>query len=117
MALRSANQYPQVDFIELDHPATQKVKVQAVGTDQPENMQFVQIDYTEKSLEDVLGENEDSGTLFIAQGLLMYLPEQDVRALFESMKTVAPNCRNLIFTYLPEAQKSESLNGKNVVGD
>jgi len=109
LALRLALQYPEVVFIELDHPATQQVKVAAVGQDQPENMQFLSVDFTEKKLTDVLESDETTGTLFIAEGLLMYLTEQEVHELLQSLQTVAPNSRSLIFTYLPAGEQSQTL--------
>jgi methyltransferase (TIGR00027 family) len=105
LALRLAEQYPGVEFIELDHPATQRVKVQAVGADQPENLQFIPVDFTKQRLEDVLDVDDDSGTLFVVEGVLMYLSEADVGALFWALKQIAPGTRSLIFTYLVAAEK------------
>lgn len=109
LALRLALKYPEVEFIELDHPATQQVKVAAVGQDQPENMQFFSVDFTEKKLTDVLESDDTTGTLFIAEGLLMYLAEQEVHELLQALQTISPTCRSLIFTYLPAGGQSETF--------
>lgn len=109
LVLRLASQYPDIEFIEVDHPATQRVKQHAVGNHQRANVKFVPIDYTTHALVDVLETNNSTGTLFIAEGLLMYLSEQEVRTLFQSLKQLSPHHRSLIFTYLPDETRSETL--------
>ncbi len=99
LALRLAEKYPDVEFIELDHPATQKVKVCSVADAKPKNMQFISIDYQQSKLEDVLESKKDEETLYIAEGLLMYLSEADVKSMFRMMTRISPGKRKIIFSY------------------
>jgi methyltransferase (TIGR00027 family) len=107
LALRLAKKYPEVEFIELDHPATQEVKVRSVEDDKPKNMQFISIDYQQNKLEDVLETKKDEGTLYIAEGLLMYLSEMEVKSMFKMMTRISPDKRKIIFSYHTPAKNKK----------
>lgn len=87
LAFRLSRDYPSANFIELDHPATQKVKAQLVRRDgmaRP-NLAFHPLDLTR--LEDgtspfpARAYRTEARTLFIAEGLLMYLTSAEVDRL------------------------------------
>ena len=88
LALRLHREFPAVIFIECDHPATQRVKQQALqahGLPQS-NLQFLPLDFSHQSLDDRLSAFPkylpDAATLFIAEGLLMYLKADKVDKIF-----------------------------------
>jgi methyltransferase (TIGR00027 family) len=114
LALRLHRSHPNVHFIEVDHPATQRCKRAAFDGDGPSvavsNVHFLAADLGQSSLPDALSLCPDyapnTDTLFIAEGLLMYLREADILRLFEGIREAskrAARCR-FVFTFLePQA--------------
>lgn len=102
--LRAA--YPRLCCIEIDHPATQAGKRRAAGAG-GHGIEFIGADLAWRSLSDVLAScsafRREAPTLFVAEGLLMYLPHDAVAALFAQMAAAAPHSR-LAFTWMePQA--------------
>jgi methyltransferase (TIGR00027 family) len=97
---------PQVNFIEIDHPATQRVKMKALtkGTESGENLSFLPVDFSRQSLKSALEAfddfDSDRQTLFICEGVLMYLSEQDVHLLFDSIRQLTSKGTEFIFSTL-----------------
>ncbi len=50
-------------------------------------------------MNEVLQTRKDEGTLYIAEGLLMYLSEEDVKSIFKMMTCISPDKRKIIFSY------------------
>jgi methyltransferase (TIGR00027 family) len=97
MELRRAR--PDICCIEIDHPATQSAKraaVDGIGTG------FIAADLAQQELGPLLaahpGFRADASTLFVAEGLLMYMPLDAVHGLFAQMAKAAPCCR-VAFTW------------------
>lgn len=90
---------PDVCCIEIDHPATQAVKRAAAGG----GIGFIAADLARQDLCALLaahpGFRPEASTLFVAEGLLMYMPLDAVRALFAKMAAVAPHSQ-VAFTWL-----------------
>ncbi len=98
--------HPQLCCIEIDHPATQAVKRRAAG-EGGQGIDFIGADLAQQPLGEVLSACEafrgDAPTLFVAEGLLMYVPLDAVAALFAQMAAAAPQCR-VAFTWMePQA--------------
>lgn len=112
LAYRLAQQYPSVQFIEVDHPATHQLKAQALTTPENsrKNLHFLPIDFTTQRLEDVLEQSSyfksDRATLCILEGVLMYLNEVQIRCLFKSLKQMIYSGVRVIFTSAEPASKS-----------
>lgn len=91
--------YPQLCCIEIDHPATQAGKRRADG----QGVHYIGADLAQQALGTVLqvcpAFRADLPTLFVAEGLLMYVPLDAVAALFGQMGAAAPDCR-VAFTWL-----------------
>ena len=101
LALRMSVEFPDVKCIELDHPATQRLKMQSLTTrGRGEKVRFVAVDLSTQSL-DVLTASglavEAEPTLFIAEGLFMYMDEARVKAILGSMTEKFPTVR-CVFT-------------------
>lgn len=99
-------EHPQLCCIEIDHPATQRVKRQATW-DTGQGVHYIGADLAQQPLAAVLAASKafrsDMRTLFVAEGLLMYVPLAPVAALFAQMAASAPDCR-VAFTWLePQA--------------
>jgi methyltransferase (TIGR00027 family) len=101
-----AGAYPQVCCIESDHPATQSRKRRVAG-EGAEGVHYIAVDLAQHALATVLEAcpafRGDVSTLFVAEGLLMYLPLHAVSALFTQMVAAAPDVQ-VAFTWLePQA--------------
>jgi methyltransferase (TIGR00027 family) len=94
--------YPRLCCIEIDHPATQQEKRRAAGAD-GRRINFIGADLAQRSLGEVLAScpafRRDAPTLFVAEGLLMYVPPAAVAALFAQMAAAAPDSR-VAFTWM-----------------
>jgi methyltransferase (TIGR00027 family) len=90
LALRLHRLYPQVSFFELDHPATQQAKLRALDSRQfalGPNLHFRPADFTQRNLGQILLTHSlydaSAPTLFIAEGVLVYLLEAEVKKVFQ----------------------------------
>ncbi|NOQ34482.1 MAG: SAM-dependent methyltransferase [Methylococcaceae bacterium] len=116
LAYRLSKKYPEVSFIEIDHPATQNLKEQFFKSSNEalENLHYLPIDFTEQTLEGELSQfaafSAEKPTLFICEGVLMYLNEQQVKDLFSSLKKLCNHQLHFVFTALePEDHSHNSL--------
>ena len=106
MGWRLAPEFPDVNFFEIDHPATARFKakgIEAMG--QRDNLFLIAEDLGERKLEDVLKVNElwdqSAKTVIVAEGLVMYLPPEAVRKLFCQCRVVAGVGSRIAFSYIP----------------
>jgi methyltransferase (TIGR00027 family) len=91
LAYRLHRQFPRVYWWEIDHPATQQVKRQALdqhGGVAP-NLILTPLDFGQQTLHNTLQQlpayYTHLTTLFIAEGLLMYLTEKEVVELLQAV--------------------------------
>jgi len=104
---RLAEHYPKIKFIEVDHPATADNKVaifKELGW-QRSNIQYYSYDL--KNIETLIsntGINKNLKTIFVCEGVLMYLLEKDVEKLFTSVSENFKGDCKFIFTYMEESQ-------------
>ncbi len=100
-ALRFAS--PGVRFFELDHPATQadkRARLSAMGAD-GSGLTLAAVDFRVDDVGDVLDAAAHEAarpTLFIAEGLLVYLDEQDIVALLGAIGRRAAGGSALVAT-------------------
>ena len=105
MGWRLAPEFAEVDFFEIDHPATARLKAKGIEAMGPQDsLHLIQEDLGKRELVDVL-EAEASWdskkqTVIVAEGLLMYLPPEAVRDLFEQSTAVAGPGSRIAFTYI-----------------
>lgn len=104
MELQAA--YPQLACFEIDHPATQRVKRAAAASD-AHGVTFLAVDLAQRPLAEVMAGcpqfDPKVPTLFVAEGLLMYVPLAAAAALFEQIAQAGPAHR-VAFTWLsPQA--------------
>lgn len=105
MGWRLAPEYPEVNFFEIDHPATSSLKVKGIEEMGPRpNLHLIPEDLGKRDLIDVLTEVENwdnsASTTFIAEGLLQYLTPSAVSTLFMQCASVISSGR-IVFTYIP----------------
>ena len=102
---RLAPEFSGVNFFEIDHPATARLKargVQAMG--RRANLHLIAEDLGERQLVDVLHADatwdSSAPTVIVAEGLLMYLPPEAVGTLFEQCAAVTGPGSRVAFTYI-----------------
>jgi methyltransferase (TIGR00027 family) len=105
MGWRLAPEFPDVNFFEIDHPATARLKtlgIEAIGC--RDNLFLLAEDLAEKQLVDVLaadgGWEMDAPSVIVAEGLLMYLPAEAVSALFGECADISGLGSRIVFTYV-----------------
>ncbi|MHC4189203.1 MAG: class I SAM-dependent methyltransferase [Planctomycetota bacterium] len=105
MGWRLAPEFADVNFFEIDHPATARLKAKGIEAMGPQdNLHLINEDLSKRKLVDVL-EADDSWdskmqTVIVAEGLLMYLPPEAVRDLFNQCTAIAGPGSRIAFTYI-----------------
>ncbi|MCC7380759.1 MAG: class I SAM-dependent methyltransferase [Deltaproteobacteria bacterium] len=106
LCLRLASRYPEVTFVELDHPATQALKrsaVEKLGAGRP-NLHLFPLDLQHQDLEAELARvaawRTAARSVVIAEGVLMYLDEPAVGRLLASIARICAPGSCFLFTYL-----------------
>ncbi|KKK62341.1 hypothetical protein LCGC14_3005300, partial [marine sediment metagenome] len=105
MAWRLAPEFADVDFFEIDHPATARLKAKGIEEmGQPDNLTLISGDLGERKLVDILKANEawdqTARTVIVAKALLMYLPAEAVTELFRQCNAIAGAGSRVAFTYI-----------------
>ncbi|MDD1763644.1 MAG: class I SAM-dependent methyltransferase [Methanobacteriaceae archaeon] len=99
----------KVKVFEVDHPNTQsfkKEKIKEIFGSLPDHVTYVSIDFETGKLSQMLFENgydKSLQTLFIMEGLIMYIPPESVD---ETLNFIAKNSgegSEIIFDYYPES--------------
>jgi len=105
MGWRLAPEFVGVNFFEIDHPATARLKAKGIDAmGQWTNLHLIPEDLGEHGLVDVLRANKawdpTASTVIVAEGLLMYLPPDAVRALFCQCAAITGADSRIAFTYI-----------------
>ena len=105
MAWRLAPEFTGVNFFEIDHPATSRLRTRGIkAMGQRDNLYLIPEDLGKRKLVDVLKANEswdqEAQTVIVAEGLVMYLPSEAVRDLFGQCAAVAGAGSRIAFTYI-----------------
>lgn len=115
LALRLSREFPKVGFLELDHPATQTVKRRAIEKHGlgGKNLNLLAVDLTGRNLPEILGNcpayDPRLKTIFISEGVLMYLARDEVDRLFGFIGRHGGAPRRFIFTFM-EPDKNGKTN-------
>jgi methyltransferase (TIGR00027 family) len=104
---RLAREYPDVQFLELDHPATGRLKakgLEQMGT--TPNLHLIQADLSNESLESVLKANRpwdvEATSVVLAEGLLMYLTYEVASLLLTQCNGLCGPGTRFAFDYLSQ---------------
>jgi methyltransferase (TIGR00027 family) len=103
LAARLAPEFPRARFIEVDHPATQAAKRRAVSH---VNLEFVAADLARRRLPDALAGSSyraNASSVFVIEGLLMYLSDAEVAALFAALGELQRARGDVVFTVMEGA--------------
>ena len=102
---RLAPQFSGVEFFEIDHPSTARLKATGIGAMGPRaNLHLIAEDLGKRQLVDVLRADEvwstTAPTVIVAEGLLMYLSPEAVGALFDQCAAISGAGSRIAFTYV-----------------
>lgn len=106
LALRLHEAFSETKFFEIDHPATQRVKKHVVEKHQApqRNLQFISLDLAHGNLESSLLSSADYqpeiATLFVAEGLLMYLAPAEIDLILQFIRSHSGAKSRLVFTFM-----------------
>ena len=106
LAWRLSEEYPAVNFFEIDHPATARVKAQGITVmGKRDNLSLIAEDLSKRKLVQVLSQSHSwdrlAKTIIVAEGLVMYLPPEAVRDLFLQCTEITGAESQMGFSYLP----------------
>ena len=95
-----------MNFYEIDHPATARLKARGIEAMQrPNNLCLIPEDLGKRQLSDILKAEKswdpDAQTVILAEGLVMYLPPEAVRDLFCQCAAVTGIGSRIAFSYIP----------------
>lgn len=116
-ALRFNPTLQRTHVYELDVPITQAAKIKRYrerGMAVPANLTFVAIDFDKESIAARLtasGFQSGERTLFILEGVLMYLLLASVEATFQTLETLAGRGSRVVFDYV----RASVLRGENTL--
>lgn len=115
LAYRLSKEFGDINFIEIDHPATQEHKKEALIDTKRDNLHLLSVDFSKQNLKDELknfkGFDKDKNTLFICEGVLMYLNEESVKELFVSLKELTNSNMEFIFTFIEPMSENPNSYG------
>lgn len=102
---RLAPEFPNVNFFEIDHPATARLKAKGIATmGKPNNLCLIAEDLGKRRLVNVLNSNTpwllNTRTVILAEGLVMYLSPEAVLTLFCQCATLVGSGSRFAFSCL-----------------
>ena len=104
LSLELQQDFPDAQFWEIDHPATQRYKLLALPKMGTERLHFVAMDLSATGLHrEALTKssfNPSQRTFWIAEGLLMYLPAHIVSLLMRTLKSLSAPWSQFAFTFM-----------------
>jgi methyltransferase (TIGR00027 family) len=106
LALRLHRSHPAVTFFEIDHPATQRLKRETVEAGQAggRNLVFQPADLARQTLEEALScipaYRRGANSVFVIEGVLMYLTHTEVSALFRVFSAHGGTGSRVVFTVM-----------------
>lgn len=115
LSLQLAKDFPVASFIEIDVEESQRFKAAALKAhhiDIPSNVEHLAGDLS-LPLAETLARSAffETGkkTLWLAEGLFMFIPEASVSALFSAMRSVSAEGSGIVFTTIPECAQGSAL--------
>ena len=105
LCLRLAPQHPDIQFIEVDHPATSAAKALGIAREgQPTNLFQIAADLGERPLSKVLSEegrwDVSLPSVVVAEGLFQYLADEEARELLSEAAACTSFGSRFVFTHV-----------------
>lgn len=117
LALRLSHEFSAVVFIEVDHPATSQAKLESLNSQSQiaDNYYFAAVDFSRESLYESLKNfqsfDKSLHSVFVCEGVLMYLSESDVGQLLENVNQLTNQKKHFVFTSLEPLESSSNDSG------
>lgn len=106
------SQFPGVNFIELDHPATSAQKQKILTAGAGENLHLLEVDFSKTDAKEALsnfsGFDASRDTFYICEGVLMYLDVSDVERLFKGLKELTSTHARFVFSCVAPMSSKET---------
>jgi len=106
------SQYPDVNFIELDHPATSAQKQKILTDGASDNLHLLEVDFSKTdakaALNEFTGFDARRNTFYICEGVLMYLDITDVERLFKGLKELTNTRTRFVFSCVAPMSSKET---------
>ena len=102
LGLRLAGELHQIEIIEIDHPATQLAKRHALAgcvEAQAAKLRYIPLDLSTAALPALLL-NDSKATVFICEGVLMYLPPAGIARLFDTLRMGSGGRMRMLFSFM-----------------
>lgn len=102
LGLRLSAELSQIEVIEIDHPATQGAKRQALAGNAvalSDTLRFIALDLSVEPLPAILF-NDSNATFVIVEGVLMYLSPADMARLFDALSRFSGGRMRLLFSFM-----------------
>jgi methyltransferase (TIGR00027 family) len=105
-ALRRPDLHPRVQVFEIDHPTTQRLKLQrlrAADLDLPANLHLLSADLEVESVADILRRaayDPSQKAFFAWLGVISYLTRPAIEGTFRAITRIAPPGSEIVFDYL-----------------
>lgn len=96
LGCRLASAMAQVEWIEADHPATQRAKRAAL---EAVPIRFIELDLEHEALPEELA-RDPKRTLVVAEGVLMYLSPASIDRFFASLRRMSAARLRVIFSFM-----------------
>lgn len=118
-AIRFRKELHNTKLFELDAPMTQQNKINTFkekNIDLPANLNFISIDFNKESLIEKLdsfGFKRDMRSLFVLEGITMYLTEESAESTFNTISQYAGSGSIIVFDYV----YASVINRKNSYDD
>ncbi|BDS07088.1 hypothetical protein NT6N_21280 [Oceaniferula spumae] len=100
---RLHEKHPDVEFVELDHPATQELKKRVLHG--AANVSYMPIDLAAELPSAVVADKSEP-TVFVAEGLTMYLRTERVAELMKDIKSLTGDGGSVVFTLMEKGEDS-----------
>ena len=101
LGIRLAREFDHLEVMEIDHPATQQGKLDAMRRNSvplPRNLHFISADLSKDGLPRLAP--TEASSVFILEGLLMYLGEDTIHRLFGTLRTMPVPRLRMIFSFM-----------------
>ncbi len=99
LGIRLSQQTPQVEIIEIDHPATQKAKRAIMAAPASPSIHLIPCDLANDQLPASLRQDPRK-TIVIAEGLMMYLSPATIERLLHEVRALSSHSVHFIFSYI-----------------
>jgi len=105
LGLRLSASFPNVRFIEIDHPSTQNQKRRIVQKyDRDNALSLLSGDLACENISDILSKDPSfqpqAPSTLIIEGLFMYLTEEEIDRIFQSLHSIFTSPTHIIFTMM-----------------